>query len=154
MRLATALTTRLAEEAGEAVVPRSEVLLDGAPTGKFVQGAILEAAIECDGRYLLFMTDDVPFEDALGIHLLDGELHVLDSAVIGGPYSTGTFSSLELSGPHTVRFRFVGDTTWSVELLPRPGFRLPLLSEPAGVRRSPGFSRHFVVHGNPRPQTS
>lgn len=136
----------------EAEAPKSEILRDGAPSGKFVSGAVLEAAIQWDTCYLIFLTDDVPFEDILNIHLLDAQLNLLDSVLIGAPYSSGSFSSLELCEPNTVRFRFIGDTTWSVELLPRPGFRIPYFSEPAGVKRPLGLTRHFIVRGDPKPQ--
>jgi hypothetical protein len=152
LSLAPEVTTRPVAGAGEDAIPESEVLLAGAPTGRVVPGAVLEAAVRWDGRLLLFLTDDIPHEESLGIHLLDAGLRLLDTARLGGPYSTGSFSSLELTEPGTVRFRFIGDTTWSVELLPRPGFRVPFLSEPPGVSRGFGFSRHFIVRGRPRPE--
>ncbi|MDR0775624.1 MAG: hypothetical protein LBE81_03175 [Azonexus sp.] len=153
MRIASELTTKPVHGVGEDEVPTSEVLIHGTPTGKLVSGKILEAAVQWENRYLLFMTDDVPFEEMLSIHLLDAQMNALDSARIGCLYSTGTFTSLLLSEPNTVQFRFIGDTFWSIELLSRPRFRVPFISEPSGVWRSLGFSRHFIVHGNPRPQT-
>jgi hypothetical protein len=154
MRIAKELTTRLVHGMGEGEVPTSEVLVNGTSTGKRISGAVLEAAVQWDNRYLLFMTDDVPYEEMLSIHLLDDQLDLLDSALIGGPYATGSFSSLELREQNTVCFHFIGDTTWSVELLSRPRFRMPFISEPPGVKRPLGFSRHFIVRGNPRPQTA
>jgi len=152
MRVAGEVTTRVVEGAVEGDIPASEVYREGRASGTRVSGAILEAAVQWQDRcYLLFLTDDVPQEDMLSIHLLDDRLKLLDSAVIGSPYSTGSFTSLELREPNTVRFRFIGETTWSVELLPRPVLRLPCFSEPRGVRRAFGFSRHFLVRGNPNP---
>lgn len=132
--------------------PHCEVILNSVPTGQFVQGAILEAAAEWQGFYLLFTTDDSPFEDFLYIHLLDSDLGLLDSAMIGGMYSTGSFSLLESPEPDTLWFRFIGDTDWSVQVLPKPSFRLPLISEPTGVSRTLGFKRHFIVRGEPQPE--
>lgn len=154
MRIARELITRPVRETGEGEAPKSEILVNGMPTGKLISGVILELAVQWEGRYLLFMTDDVPFEEMLGIHLLDSRMNTLDSALIGSTYSSGTFSSPELNGPNIVRFHFIGDTTWSIELLPRPEFYLPFISEPPGVKRPLGFSRHFIVRGNPRPQTA
>jgi hypothetical protein len=99
------------------------------------------------------MTDDVPFEETLSIHLLDERLDLLDSAFLGAPYSTGSFSDLDIAGSSTVQFRFIGDTTWSVEVLPRPVLRMPFVPDAPGVKRRFGFARHFVVRGKPRPQT-
>jgi hypothetical protein len=154
MRIVRELTTKLVHRADEGEIPTSEVLVNGTSTDKLISGAVLEAAVQWENCYLLFMTDDVPFEEMLSIHLLDDQLNILDSALIGSPYSSGSFSSLELSEPNTVRFHFIGDTTWSLELLSRPGFRVPFISEPPGVKRPLGFSRHFIVRGNPRPQTA
>ena len=155
MRIASELTTRLVHDGvnkGEA--PASEVLVNGVSTGNLVSGALLEAAVQWENRYLLFMTDDVPFEEMLTIHLLDAQMNVLDSASIGSPYASGSFTSLLLNEPNTVRFRFIGDTLWSIELLSHPRFRIPFISEPRGVVRHLGFSRHFIVRGEPHPQTT
>lgn len=131
--------------------PFCEVLWNSAPTGQLVEGAILEAAAEWQGLRLLFTTDDCPFEDFLHIHLLGNGLRLLDSATLGGMYSTGSFSVLESLEPDMLRFRFIGNTDWSVQLLSKPSFRLPLISEPAGVARALGFKRHFIVRGKPQP---
>lgn len=151
MRVADQITLRRISEAAEVAPPTSEIALNGVPTGRRIEGATLEAAVEWSSAYLLFITDDVPYEEMLRIVLLDRNLDVLDSALIGGPYSTGSFSSLELRAPDTVRFRFIGGSPWTVRLLPARGWRLPLLSEPRGVHRPFGFSRRFVVDGSPAP---
>lgn len=153
MRTANELTTRRIDEARDEEVPRSEVLIDKRPTGKFVSGAVLEAAVQYEDFYVLFMTDDVPYEELLTILFLDNQLNLLDSAHIGGAYSTGTFSAMRLDDPNTIYFRFIGESIWSVELLTRPQFCIPFISEPSGVGRSFGFSRHFIVHRDPPPQT-
>jgi len=153
MQIVKELSTKLVHK-GEDEVPASEVLLYGVSTGKLVSGKLLEAAVEWESRYLVFMTDDVPFEEMLSIHLLDDQMNLLDSARIGSPYSSGSFSSLLLCEPNTVQFRFIGDTLWRIELLSRPTFRIPFISEPPGVKRPMGFFRHFIVHGNPRPQAA
>lgn len=132
--------------------PLCEILRHGKPTGRRVPGAVLEQAAQWQSFYLLFTTDDTPFEELLHIHLLDAELDLLDSATLGGIYSTGSFSLLASAEPDTLRFRFIGGTDWSVQVLPEPGFRVPLLSEPAGVSRPLGFSRHFIVRGQPQPE--
>ncbi len=132
--------------------PVSEILRNGQATGRQVAGAVLEAAAQWQSFMLLFTTDDTPFEELLHIHLLDAQLNLLDSATVGGMYSTGSFSLLDAAEPDTVRFRFIGGTDWSVQVLPAPGFRVPLLSEPTGVSRPLGFSRHFVVRGQPQPE--
>lgn len=152
MRIAGEVSARRIGSDAGAAPPTSEILLDGAPTGAIVSGALLEAAVHADGRWLLFMTDDSPFEEMLSIHLLDDSWRLLDSAVLGGAYSTGSFSALRLVPPGTAHFHFIGDADWSVEILPRAGFRVPFLADASGVSRKLGFSRHFVVRGKPSPQ--
>jgi len=136
----------------EGAEPACEIFRNGQATGQQVRGAVLEAAAQWQSFTLLLTTDDIPFEELLHIHLLDAQLQLLDSATVGGMYSTGSFSLLESAEPDTLRFRFIGDTDWSVQVLPEPGFRVPLLSEPTGVSRSLGFSRHFIVRGQPQPE--
>lgn len=132
------------------LAPVCEILREAKPTGVQVPGAALEAAARWQSFTLLLTTDDVPSEEFLHIHLLDPDLQCIDSATLGAMYSTGSFSLLPSSEPDTLRFRFIGDTDWSVQVLPQPGFRVPLWSEPTGVSRPVGFSRHFVVRGNPQ----
>lgn len=152
MRIADEMTLRRLADTSDDAVPRCEILLNGAPSGREVSGALLEAAVATAGRFLLFTTDDVPFEDMLGLHLLDADLRPLDSAQLGGPYTTGSFSALELLPPDRVRFRYIGDTAWTLVLLPRPELRTPFNAEPAGVRRGFSLSRHFTLEGRPQPQ--
>jgi hypothetical protein len=137
-----------AEDAG----PMAELNVQGRPVPQPLAGAVLEAAFEWDGRTLLFLTDDVPHEDALQVHLLDERLQLLDSATLSSMYSTGSFALIGTEPPRSVRFRFFGGTDWTVELLDEPAMRLPLISEPPGVHRQLGFIRHFKVHGQPQPE--
>ena len=123
--------------------------MGGVPTGKRISGAILGGAVEWDSFYLLFLTDDIPYEEMLRVVLLDAKLDVVDEALIGGPYATGSFSSLELHGTDAVRFRFIGGSPWTVHLLSRRALRLPFISEPRGVHRPFGFTRQFIVRGTP-----
>jgi hypothetical protein len=133
--------------------PRAEVLITGRPTGWRIAGAVLEAAVRCDEKLLLFLTDDVPHEDCLSIHLLDANGNMLDSARLGSAYTTGTFDALLLEPPDHARFRFFGGIEWTLRVLPKPGWRLPLVRDAPGVHRAWGLRRHFVVRGKPRPAT-
>ena len=153
-QLTQELTIRPVADSSESEIPRSEIILDGRETGKFIRGVVLEAAVRWQDFYLLLLTDDILNEDMLEIHLLDRNLNLLDSATLGAIYSTGVFSSLVLNEPDRVGFRFIGDANWVIELLPKPEFRIPYLSDPTGVWRRFGISRHFKVHGAPRPEVT
>jgi len=126
--------------------PRSEIEIAGAPTGKFVQGAVLEAALKWNNYLLLFLTDDIPFEEGLNIYLLDGNLDVVDSAQMYHIYSTGVFSDLDLTQADTARFRFFAEVVWTLQLFPQKVFALPILSDPIGVHRPFGFFRMFKIY--------
>jgi hypothetical protein len=151
-QLSQELTVKKIIAESENKMPVCEIMLQGQATGKTVSGAVLEAAVSWQEFYLLFLSDDIPQEDMLNIHLLDKNLSPLDSAVVGNIYSTGSFSSLQLLQPNRVGFRFIGDTDWLIELLPKQVLRFPFITDPAGVRRRFGFSRYFKVHGNPQRQ--
>ena len=132
--------------------PTSQLLIDGVPIGRPVAGAVLEAAIACGDLLLLFMTDDTPFEESLSIHLLDRQGRLLDSARLGWPYTTGSFTALRLVNATTVCFRFFGDTDWTLQILPRPSLRIPFFPDAPGVTRSLGFKRWFAIQGKPARQ--
>lgn len=135
-------------------MPLSEVILRGSPTGRFVSGAVLEAAVAANGHYVVFMTDDVPFEDMLTIEYLDKNLDRVDRVRLGWPYSTGSFSDLELQPPNKIRFRFIGDTVWTLELLPAKEFVLPFLGNSRGVWRPGSFYRRMKLLGQPKPDVA
>lgn len=152
MRITHQLSLARLPQHDEAEEPRSELLVDGQPSGRVLPGAVLEAAVQWHDQHLLFITDDVPYEEALRIVLIDASLRTVDAAELGAAYSTGSFTDLALLPPDTVSFRFIGGTTWTVQLLGKDQFRLPWVSEPRGVSRRLGFSRRFIVGGDPQPE--
>lgn len=126
--------------------PCSDVLIAGRPADSPVSGSVLEAAVRWSLGWLLFVTDDTPSEEVLAIHLLDNKGRLLDSAYVGGPYTTGTFSDLRLEPPATVHFRFIDDADWSVRLLDKPKRALPWWPDARGVWRGARLARYFQVH--------
>jgi hypothetical protein len=151
LRLVDELSLR-AVSTGEDESPRSQIVRGGEPTGASVPGAVLEAVVACGDRYLLFTTDDIPYEDSLHIVLVDASLRTLDAATLGSPYSTGRFAELELAPPDRVHFRFMGGTRWTVTLFPAAKARIAAFSDPKGVSRSKPLMRWFGVEGNPKPE--
>jgi hypothetical protein len=152
---ATARTLKLASgvsvrqiRSGDDAPPMCEVLHDGAATGTRLHGAILEAAVAWNTCVVIFLTDDIPAEDALHIYLLDATFQLLDSASLSARYTTGSCAALRLMPPDHLSFRFFGDSEWRVELLAQAKVRVPFFSEPAGVHRPLGFSRRFIVRSD------
>lgn len=133
--------------------PRSRVLLHGRAREAVVTGRLLEGAVRSDDHYLLFLTDDTPYEELLHLHLLDAQGRALDGASIGGPYSSGRFEGPRVLGERRVGFGFIDEQEWEVELLPTWRLRLPLWAEPKGVWRARPLRYHFVLHARPRVAT-
>ena len=135
-------------------MPRSALILNGQPTGQVIDGAVLEAAIRWRDLLLAFVTDNILHEEALHIYLFDAQLNIVDSARLGWMYATGVFSLLNLCPPNTVRFRFFGDTDWTLELFDGDVFAIPFFQDPRGVSRPFRFHRRFQINGNPKPEPS
>lgn len=143
--------TRLASPYTDTELASSELLLDGKPTGLIVTGSVLEAALEWQGCRVAFLTDDIPFEDMLRIYMFDANMTLVDAAVLGAMYSTGTFAELSLHPPNALTFRFFAGTAWRMVLLAEREFSLSFVSDPSGVRRKLKFFRHFRIEGRPQP---
>lgn len=150
MRVLTNLSLAPAGDRDE--VPVSDLLADGRPTGVRLNGAVLEAAVECNDHFLVFLTDDVPFEEVLQVVLLNRAFQEVESLCIGSAYSTGSFSDLALEPPDTVRFRFIGGTTWRITVMKEQHLRIPIFSDPTGVHRGFRVKSRLAVRGNPVPE--
>lgn len=131
---------------------KSAIIDHGQRTKSEVIGIVLELCVRYKDWFLVFTTDDTPFEDMLHVHLLDEQFNVLDSLTIGAMYSTGSFSEPQLISPNKVSFRFIGDTDWSVTILDQAKFGLPFFSSIKGVRRAWQCQHYLHVEGDPKPE--
>ncbi|MYM68299.1 hypothetical protein GTP45_15890 [Pseudoduganella sp. FT55W] len=143
---------RLVRESTSEAEPLCEVIVAGKPTGKILQGAVFQAALAWNEYILLFLTVDVPFEEALNIYLLDRHLHVVDYAQMYFMYSTGVFCDLDLSDADTVRFRFLGEKVWMLKLFPQKRFAIPIVSASLGVHRPWALYRRFQLSADALPK--
>jgi len=127
--------------------PCARLYRGGTDTGTVVPGAVLEAQLAAERGWLLFISHDTPFEEQLDLTLIDRAYRIVDRASLYGLYTTGNFRDLTLEPDDSAVFDFFGDHAWRVTLLERAQFRLPVarLSEPAGVHRRFGFTRHFAI---------
>ena len=139
-----AFSIELMDEGTQTTLPRSRICLDGKPTDAIIAGAIFEACIKIEKLYLVFTTDDCPFEEGLNICLLDENLLLLDAMVLSHIYTTATFRLHELKAPDRVVFEFLGDKLWEVCVFQTPRFRLPYI-DPIGVSRKPGFKSYLQI---------
>ena len=94
--------------------PRSRLIFGGRPLGIAVAGAVLEAQFAMSGEFLLFVTDDCPYEEVLHLYLIDAGMAVADQVDIGGPYAPGIVRDLEPAGPASLEFSFIGTERWRV----------------------------------------
>jgi hypothetical protein len=125
--------------------PQSEIVIDGRPSGHVVGGLQLESVIDCGDRWLLFLTDDVMYEEALSIYLCEREGRVLDSAQLGAPYATGILEDLQLIEPNFVRFNFFRTMDHTIEIFPEPRVYWQWLSYSCLLARPLRLRRHFAV---------
>ena len=120
-------------------LPQRELLLHGRKTGLWLYALEYRGAIRCEHGYLVFGTEDCPYEEALHIYLVTRDGRYLDNVSISNIYTTGVFENLVLSYDQTIRFTFI--VPWELTLFPKKRWRFPGLTEPFGIWRSPGFSR-------------
>lgn len=136
------------------VQPMGQLCEQGQPTGVHLPGAVLEAAARVPLAQglglLLFLTDDAPYEEALRLVLLSPSHKVLDQVELGGAYTTGSFSGLQVLAPDTLGFRFICDVDWSVQVLPQAQWVLPWVMAPRGVSRVIPWRRQMVLRGQPK----
>lgn len=133
-------------------MPKSEVMSYGQPTGTVVNGAVLEVAIRWNDFVLAFVTENITNQEAMHIYLFDAGFQVIDSAWIGSIFASGVFSLVDVCPPSTVRFHFLGDMDWTLNLLSENTFALPYVSDPCGVSRPFGFHRRFKIHNKHKPK--
>ena len=129
----------LAKEGNDYELATSFATIAGRTSAEPLEDTVLEAGVQHGNQYLLFLTDDIPSEDSLHIHLLDEDLNRIDSATLGAPYATGHVHNLTLEESGRITFEFFGDCVWEVSVSPRKRLRLPFVSGPSGVSWQKGW---------------
>ncbi|MGS2793396.1 hypothetical protein ACU6R3_17610 [Escherichia coli] len=123
---------------------KSELCIHGKNTGITIPADYLETAILLDdGRYLLFVTEDVPFEESLELLLIDIKKDIQEHVTIAIPYGSGTLRKMRLYANH-VEFSYFSDETWRVEVSSSRFFRLPF-QDVFLVTRHP-FRFSYFIH--------
>ncbi|AYH00917.1 hypothetical protein F6Q07_16520 [Pectobacterium parmentieri] len=151
MEVTNAISLQIIHEAMQFKESECEVLLNGKATGVKVSGKVLEAAVKVDDvLYLIFLTDDVVFEESLNIFLigLGRNNTVVDYASIGAMYSTGMFKNIRIASSDSVVFDFMDDVRWKVIVHASPKLRVPFINEDKRVARPVGFKRYFSISEN------
>jgi hypothetical protein len=107
---------------------------------------VLEAQYQIQpGLYLLFFSDNCPFEEELQVVLLDGQFRLLDGLALGQPYTPGVLSGVQPEGEHRIAFTFFADTPMVLRVHPQGVAhvlrRLPPFARPLTGRF---FSKHHL----------
>ncbi|EKY1944125.1 hypothetical protein RA231_002555 [Cronobacter turicensis] len=145
MQQVNSISLMKVREATDLSQAHSELLLNGNITGIIVPGEILEASVQInEQRYVLFLTDDVIFEESLTIALIDLCEGIKEIVSVGNEYSTGNFEALSITADK-INFRFMGDYLWTVTVSDTPRLRLPFFSDPRGVKRDTEFKKYMDI---------
>lgn len=119
----------------------TDPLLD---VGKPIKGAYLETQFRVSGiGYLLFLTDDVPFEETLRVYLLDEQCALLDGLEFAGNLATGNLEGVRIVDTSTIEFSFIHLYPCRVMVHAQPGWRTPLIFTP-GVSRWGRIQKRYL----------
>ena len=129
--------------------PKSQLVIDGKEVDSFVVGAVLEACVKHGNFYLIFTTNDCPYEESLNIYFLNLSYDILDKAVLVWPYKTGLFEILDITQSNLVDFKFFEEKSWQVEIFSHKRTLIPYISEPRGVWRKLKLKHHFKIREKP-----
>lgn len=97
-------------------LPRAELLFQNRETGIVIDGIVLEKQFSFENKYLLFLTEDCPFEEGLHIYLLDHELQILDGVELGGAYASAILNDVKIENNSIVSFAFFGQDRWRLQV--------------------------------------
>jgi hypothetical protein len=128
----------------EGEVPVSELLWQGEPIGLKVDGIWIEKQYRVEVGYLLFLTENSPYEEGLHIYLLNSERRLLDALELGGPYAPAILKEVKPERGTALTFSFFGDDKWRLEVrrIPQLGLNMTLFSPLKYKRRF--LARHWL----------
>jgi len=126
---------------GEDETPRADLLVDGLPTGVTVPGTVLEAQYRHGQSYVLLTTENIPYEEALHVVLLDHQLAPLDHLELAHTFAAGALTDVQPAGEDRLRFSFFGGDRWELTVMGAPR-ALRRHEAPTGVR---GRLRRLLV---------
>lgn len=88
-----------------------------------LSGAVLEAQYRIGSNYLLLVTEDNPFEEALYIYYVDNHLKIIDSLELSAMYAEGMVRNLVVDAPDKLRFAFFDNNEeWLLTILSKASY--------------------------------
>lgn len=149
MQQVQSISLILTRDATELTQAQCDVVLNGKSTGILVPGHVLEAAVQVNNqRYILFLTDDVIFEESLTIALIDIRDGVKEIIRLGNAYSRGIFEDLLLTAD-SIHFRFSSGRLWMIKTSDEPRLTSPFDSVPKNVKRGIGLKKYMTLSTSP-----
>lgn len=137
--------SKLNKSSDNSQIPCLQLMKDDHPSGALLKGTLIEAQYQLDdGRYLLFITDDVPYEETLRIFLIASNAEVLDSLEFGGYLDNGTLEDLNIVGEQTIEFNFIHKKRCRLTVESDSGWKKPLTFTP-GVSRPGGLMKRYLA---------
>jgi hypothetical protein len=108
------------------------------PSGKqlTLSGVYLEAQFAVGNDFILFITDDCPFEERLSIYYLDPAAELLDSLQLCVWYTPGILTNLRIKQPNQLHFSFFdASENWVLSVLSKPEIQFWANSHPITRKR-------------------
>ena len=139
------ISSKLLKSSDDSQIPSLQLMRGGQPFGEPLKGALIEAQYRVDGqRHLLFVTDDVPYEETLRVYLISSDAKVLDSLEFGGYLDNGTLEDLNVIDENTIEFSFIHKKRCRLTVESRSEWKKPLAFTP-GVSRPGGFGKRYLT---------
>ncbi|TYK66127.1 hypothetical protein [Colwellia echini] len=123
-----------------------QIILSNSTLNDSIQviGGILEAQYAVDDKYLLFITEGNPLEEALYIYLLDKKLSIKDTLELSANYASGIFNKPLIIGGDSIRFSFFDkDDNWLLTVSDNPKMSFFNVKYPVQRKRA-FFSKNWL----------
>ncbi|AMX01934.1 hypothetical protein [Microbulbifer thermotolerans] len=137
-------SSNLLKSSDNSQAPYLQLIKGNEPFSGQLKGALIVAQYHLyDGHYLLFITDDIPYEETLRIYLIASNAEVLDSLEFGGYLANGTLEDLNIVGEQAIEFNFIHKKRCRLTVKSDSGWTKPLTFTP-GVRRPGGLKKRYL----------
>jgi hypothetical protein len=108
----------------EYAVAKSAIIFDGQKTDAIVDGLVLDAQYQFWLGFILFTTDDVPYEEMLHITLISEQFRVIDRIDLGCAYHSAILSNILIRNQASIEFSFFGLERWLLTIDKYASFQL------------------------------
>ncbi|PWF21448.1 hypothetical protein [Corticimicrobacter populi] len=101
-------------------VPRCVVTLPTGAVTTVLFGRQLDACVATPLHYILFLSNDLIYDERLHIYLVDTQATVLDQARLGALDTAAFLSELTMDSAERIQFSFFGGDCWEILLHETP----------------------------------